>query len=218
MNFLRKNILLILFFIVVVGYISSSVADNYDMIFFLKPFIVTTLLIHYLFSKVKKDVVFILALLSALAGDLLFSIAKDYQYMVAMGFFLLYSLFMMIIVSGRVQLIELKKILLSSIPFMVIIFSLAFMYFYNKNSMLVLYYIHAAVTILLGTFSLYYYITTKNRDALFFTLGCLFFIIGGAAKGFKFFYSPIIDAKVINIGGYALSLFFYYLAVTYKKE
>lgn len=213
---LKKYFFLIAFIIASVLYIKVSVDGYYPLIYFVKPFIVISLLTHYVINAEKIDFIFVLALFSAYLGDLFFSIETEIPYIIAMGFFLLYTLFIMIIVSGRLALIELSKLLLSAIPFMILIFLLVYVFFNNKGSMMSLYYIHGFTSIALGAFSLYYFVKTKNIDGLLFTLGCLFFIAGGTGKGLKLFYEQTIDAKVINIGGYTLSLFFYYLGVVRK--
>lgn len=213
LHIIKEKLFILLFFIATIAYIIASVTNDYDMIYFTKPFIVISLLIHYVFVDKGRNIIFIAALFAAYFGDLFFSIKTEFPYIIAMGCFLLYSLFIMVIVSTKMKFIEFKKLLLFSIPFLIIIFFLVFVFFNNKGSMLGLFYVNAFAVVLLGSFSLYYLVKTKQKAALFFTLGCLFFIIAGAGKGFKLFYEQVVDAKILNIAGYALSLFFYYLGV-----
>lgn len=199
------------------GYGYSMVTGCKPYQYFLKPFIVPSLLIHYLINSEKKNAYYITALFFALLGDLLFNIVTPNAFVYALGSFLIFNLFIMIIVTEQAGEIRLNLLLLNMTPFLLLFFIINYFLMENVGAMIVLLSIYGIMLVLLCTFCLYYLIRTKSKIALYFFLGSMFFVAAGLTKVLKDYFGVTAELRAMNNISYTLSLFFYYRAMVSKK-
>lgn len=216
--FLKKNILLIIFFIVSLCYGYSNISANLGNQYLLKPFMVSTILMHYTIVAKKIDVFFISALLFALLGDLFFNIVTEEAFMFGMASFLVFNLFMTIVVAERAGEIQISNLFLAMIPFLLLLFIIIYYLFPNAGEVKILLTIYGFALVFLCSFSLYYYIKTKSIVALYFVLGSSLFVLAGIAKAVKEYIGITVSMEIMNNVAYMLSLFFYYRALIVKKN
>lgn len=217
MAFLKKNILLIIFFIISLWYGYSNIAGELGSQYLLKPFMVSSLLIHYLVTAKKPNVFFMSALIFALLGDLFFNIITDEAFMFGMASFLVFNLFMMIVVADRAGEIQISNLFLAMIPFLLILFIVIYYLFSDAGDNKILLTIYGVALVFLCTFSLYYYIKTKSTVALYFVIGSSLFVLAGIAKAAKEYIGVTLSMEIMNNVAYMLSLFCYYKAMMSKR-
>lgn len=212
-----KNIFLLLFFVFAFGYGYSLVLGYEPYKYFLKPFIVPSLLILYLINSKEKSIFFIVALFFALLGDLLFSVATRNSFVYAMGSFLIFNLFIMMIVTEEAGEIRLNHLLLNMTPFLLLFFIIIYFLIENVGAMIILMSIYGVVLVVLCSFCLYYLIRTKSKIALYFFLGSMFFVSAGLTKVLKDYFGITAELRIMNNISYTFSLFFYYKAMITER-
>lgn len=217
LRFFGKNVFLLLFFLFAFGYGYSLVVDIESFEYFLKPFIVSSLLIHYLINSKERKMFFIAALFFALLGDLLFNIVTPNTFVYAMGSFLIFNLFIMMIVTEEAGEIRLSHFLLNVTPFLLLFFIIIYFLMENVGVMAILMGVYGIVLVVLCSFSLYYLIRTKSKIAIYFFLGSILFVIAGLTKVLKDYFGVTDQLRIFNTLSYTFSLFCYYKAVVAKK-
>lgn len=218
-NFLRSNVFLILFFVISAIYGYGIVNDKVSLIYLFKPFITISLIIYYLKEVKNINSIFLIALVFAFLGDLLFNIITYNTALLAMGSFLIFNLLLMVIASERVGVIKARKLFLAVIPFAVLFVVILNMFFKNAGDMTVLINIYGFIVVLMCAFSLNTFLKIRDKESLYFLLGALFFITASVSKGLKEFSGSSADfyIKLVNISGYALSLFFFCQSLILSK-
>lgn len=216
LKLLRKHILLILFFAFAFGYGYSLLTNQDAFIYLLKPFIVPSLILHYIAKANTVNIFFIIALFFAFTGDLLFNIVMDDAFLLAMSSFVMFNFFIMIIVAERAGEIKINNFLISIMPFLLILFIVINYAFNAQGTMSLLLTIYGGIIAILSAFCLYFYLKTKGTMALYFLIGSLFFIVAGISKGLKEFDVNTFFLKVLNNISYTFSLYFYYKAMMSK--
>lgn len=215
---LKDNFFLILFLIVSLTY-AYGIANELDsIIYFYKPFIVSSITAHYVINTNQINKVFLFALVAALLGDLFFNIITEHFFILAMTSFLVFNLLLMILAAEKAGEISVRFLLISTIPF---IFILAFVlrnYLNNVGNISILLTIFGSVVVLLGAFSSYAYFKKRNRTTLYFLLGSLAFVIATVSKGLKqFTFMYDYDVRLINTIAYTFSLFFFCRAMVIEQ-
>lgn len=214
---LKENIFLVIFFIVSLWYGFSNITGDVGSQYFLKPFMVSSILIHYLIKAKKINNFFITALFFALLGDLFFNIVTEQGFIYGLASFLVFNLFMMIIVTEKAGEIRISNLFLSMIPFLLLLFIMVYYIFPDSGELKILLTIYSTTLVFLCTFSLYYYIKTKSVVSQYFLLGCSFFVLAGIAKLVKDYIGVTISMEIMNNVCYMLSLYFYYKALIAKE-
>lgn len=179
---------------------------------------VSFLLLQYVFNSKEKSSFFITALFFALLGDLLFNIVTPNASVYAMGSFLIFNLFMMILVTEKAGEIKLNLLLLYTTPFMLIFFIVINFLLKNVGVMIIIMSIYGIMLVLLCSFCLYYLVKTKSEMALYFFLGSLLFVLAGLTKVLKDYYGITVTLRIINNLVYTFSLYFYYKAMVVKRK
>lgn len=214
---LKKNILLIIFFIVSFWYGYTNISGDIGNQYLLKPFMVSSLLIHYLVTAKKPNVFFTSALIFALLGDLFFNILTEEAFMFGMASFLVFNLFMLIVVADRAGEIQMSNLFLAMIPFLLLLFIVIYYLFSGAGDNKILLTIYGIALVFLCTFSLFYYIKTKSTVALYFVLGSTLFVLAGIAKAVKEYIGITLSMEIMNNVAYTLSLYCYYKAMMLKR-
>lgn len=217
LKLLKENIFLFLFFVFAFSYGYSLIVVNNGLIYVLKPFIVPSLVLHYVINVEEKNNFYIIALFFAFLGDLFFSIPTEDGFLIAMSSFVIFNLFIMIIVSESAGEIKISNLFLSMMPFLILLFIIINYLFSKLGAKSILLTIYGVILVFLCTFSLYYYIKTRSKMALYFLLGSLLFVLAGVSKGLKEFDVDTSFLKIMNNVSYTFSLYFYYRAMTAKR-
>lgn len=190
-----------------------------NLAFYLKPFIASILIVSYLFSvHTKRDPFFIAILLFAFLGDVLLNFESQTTHILGLGSFLAFVLLLMIVIAKQAKEIVLNRLLLNSIPFLVIFFLILYFFFDYSNTLVSIYLVTGSIISLLCTFSFYYYLKDRNKKSLYYFLGCLCFILVGFTKMYNRFYGYTDFMKVINNLSYIFSLYFIYHAAISKTK
>jgi len=218
LKFLIKNTFLIVFFSAAFVYGYANIIDDQDFVFLTKFFLVPSLSVHYVTTSKQKKNIYILALLFASVGDLLFSSSTIDFKMMGIGCFILFNISIINLCCEKIGLFNSSKVILSGLPFFIIFLSI-FLYLFSNdiNSeiyLIILYFISLS---LLCSFTIYYYLKTKLKAPLFILIGALLLFITNITKAVEYFNTAINIAKIINIGCYAASHYFFYKAMELKK-
>lgn len=219
MNHFKKHIFLLLFFVVSVMYAYGIANELNSIIYLYKPFLVLTLTLHYVTNTPEINKTFLFALVFALLGDVFFNIITEEFFMLAMSSFMIFNLLLIIIAANKAGEISVRFLLVSTIPFVLILAYVLMNYLNNVGSISLLIAIFGFIVVLLGAFSSYAYFKKRNRSTLFFFLGSLAFVITTISKGLKQFTLMYdYDVRLMNTVCYVLSLFFFCHAMVIKDE
>lgn len=218
-NHLKKYIFLLLFFLVSVMYAYGITNELNSIIYFYKPFIVLTLTLHYIVNTPEINKTFLFALVFALLGDVFFNIITEEFFMLAMSSFMIFNLLLMVIAANKSGEISVRFLLVSTIPFVLVLAYVLINYLNNVGSISLLIAVFGITVVLLGAFSSYAYFKKRNRSTLFFFLGSLAFVITTISKGLKQFTLMYdYDVRLMNTICYVLSLFFFCHAMVIKES
>lgn len=218
-NFFKRNIFLIIFFIISFIYGYSIINKIDSQIYFFKPFIILSILIHYVLRASKINTVFLVGLSFAFCGDLLFNIVTPETIIIAMGCFLIFNLVLMLIATERVGVLSARKLLITTVPFLILFLLVLHFFFDNIGNMQILIITYGAIVVLLGSFSLNTYLKNRDNESLLFFIGSLFFVVASVSKGlkeFSFSYSEFY-INITNIISYVLSIFFFSQSLILNK-
>lgn len=218
LRFFGKNIFLLLFFFFAFGYCYSLVKDLVAYQYFLKPFMVSSLLIQYVLVSKEKNSFFIAALFFALLGDLFFNVETPSFFVYAMGCFLIFNSFMMILVAESAGEIRISNLFLYTAPFFLILFIAINFLTKNVGSILVLMTVYGIMLMLLCALCLYFLVKTKSKTAIFFFLGSLSSTLASFTKVLKDYFGITIFLLVVTSLSYIFSLFFYYKAMLNEEK
>lgn len=215
---IKKYFFLLLFFIIAFVYGYFNIVSNEDGLFIAKFFLVPSLLVHYLVTSEKKNVIYILALIFASIGDLLLGNIYLTNEVIGVGCFICFNLLMIVIISERIGVIKGNKLILAFVPLLFIVLSIIYFlfdaYVGGIRTLLIIYYIIFAM---LCSFSLYYYICRKTKDSLFFFLAAVLFFLSNITKGFEVFRSADVLMKISNISFYVLAHYLFYKTIDNKS-
>lgn len=215
----KKNFFLLVFFITGISYAYFNYIENSNVAFYLKPLIVLSLLVQYYTAKKSKyNIFFIIALFFALSGDIFFNYNSEITHIIAMASFLMFLLFLMIVITYAAKEIKFNGLLLTSVPFLIILIVVSYFFIDFKNIMSGIYLVLALVIAVLCSFSFYFHLKERNKKSRYYFIGCLLFILTGFARMMNEFYGLSNPTKLLNNTTYIFSLFFFYLGSTTYLE
>lgn len=207
----------VLFFCVGLSFTYFNSQENDSLTFYLKPFITITLLSTYLLSVRRNyNVFFILILLFAFLGDVLFNLKSQMAHILGMGSFLCFVLLLMIVVSREAKEIVLSAFLRYLMPFLFVFILIVYFFFDYDNALSSIYLITGAIVAVFCAFSFYYYLKDRNKKSLYYFIGCMCFIVTGFTKMYNSFYGYYSLTKVLNNLSYVFALYLFYRAITTK--
>lgn len=208
-----KFIFLLLFFAGVILYGYADITNNVDLKYLAKFSLVPVILLSYITTSKNKNILYILALLFAFTGDLLFSVDTRTENIMAIGCFIIYNLLLTVIIFDLFGMVDLKKII--AVITITIIVICAFIY-YNFNSIgadIIMIWLYFCAYSILLAFSIFYYLSFKTQASLYFLIATLLFLITNLSKTFQHFESTGNLIKVLNIISYGASYYFYCNAI-----
>lgn len=216
-SWIKKNIFVITFFCFGFLFTYYNFAQHKNLAFYLKLFIVPSLIISYLVdNQTNNSPLFILILFFAFLGDLLFNLETQLAHILGMGSYLCFVLLLMIVVSKEAKEIVLSTFLRYLMPFLFLFILIVYFFFDYDNVLSFIYLIAGAIIAVFCTFSFYYYLKDRNKKSLYYFIGCMCFILTGFTKMYNSFYEYYSLTKVINNLSYIFALYLFYRAVTTK--
>lgn len=214
-----RNIFLILSVIAVLCYSYGKVTSDQIFssigIYSLVPLLLT----HYLINKKERtNLTYITATLAAYIGDLYFFNVDVSINVLSMGGFIIFNLLMTLVVFEKMNIIEFRKTLLTSLLLTAIFMLITYFVFieFDKTIIIILIYF-LSLSFLISLCALNYK-TTKTKASLFFLLGVCSYIIASISTEFIYLKKTNILILLINPITYYLTNYFYAVAMIERSE
>lgn len=200
-----KNILIIIFFIILACDVYAIVISNKELEMIFKPLLMPLLAGVYLVAVSKPNFWFLSALFFSFWGDVLLLFEERY-FVLGLGSFLITHLLYVKLTSTfmfkNVKLLDYVK---STMPFVLLFLGLFFMIKNNLNEMLVPVLVYGLVISVFGTVTLLNYQQNKKKADLLLLLGAVIFMISDALIALNVFYYPKKIYEVLIIVLYAIA-------------
>lgn len=200
-----KNILIIIFFIILACDVYAIVISNKELEMIFKPLLMPLLAGVYLVAVSKPNFWFLSALFFSFWGDVLLLFEERY-FVLGLGSFLITHLLYVKLTSTfmfkNVKLLDYVK---STMPFVLLFLGLFFVIKNNLNEMLVPVLVYGLVISVFGTVTLLNYQQNKKKADLLLLLGAVIFMISDALIALNVFYYPKKIYEVLIIVLYAIA-------------
>jgi uncharacterized membrane protein YhhN len=211
----------ITFFVFVLASILDIVGIIFSvpmLVYIFKPLIIFSLLFLYVFSLPKRLKWYVMALELCFFGDVLLLFTGELFFIAGLVSFLLAHILFIKIVISRIKKVNLSKVILSAIPFLVVF---GFLIFTLKNSlheMLLPVIIYGLTISTFGTVSLIDFLNKKSKMAMLMLLGAIFFMISDSLLAINKFYNPAHILEIIVMATYVTAqyLIFKSMVITSK--
>ena len=188
------------------------------MVYIFKPLIIFSLVFLYVFSLPKRLKWYVIALEFSFFGDVFLLFEGELFFILGLISFLLAHLLFIKIVIDRIEKNNLKTMLVSSFPFLIIFGLLMFTLLDSLNELLIPVIIYGLVISIFGTVALIDYIQTKSKTALFMLLGAVIFIISDTTLAINKFYSPSHFFEILVMVTYVLAQYFIFRSMVLSKK
>ena len=166
----------IFFLLVSVADIYAIVDGNQEIEMIAKPLITTSLVILYLLSVSKPNFWYVSALLFAFWGDVLL-LFPDQFFVFGLASFLLAHVLLVTVSSRFLQQVSKLRILVHSLPFVVILAVLLYLIYPNLEELLIPVIIYGIVISVFGVVAFLVYTNDKSIANSWLFLGALIFIL-----------------------------------------
>jgi len=166
----------IFFLLVSVADIYAIVVGNQEIEMIAKPLITTSLVILYLLSVSKPNFWYVSALLFAFWGDVLL-LFPDQFFVFGLASFLLAHVLLITVSSRFLQQVSKLRILVHSLPFVVILAVLLYLIYPNLEELLIPVIIYGIVISVFGVVAFLVYTNDKSIANSWLFLGSLIFIL-----------------------------------------
>ncbi|MEN8856858.1 MAG: lysoplasmalogenase [Flavobacteriaceae bacterium] len=166
----------IFFLLVSVADIYAIVDGNQEIEMIAKPLITTSLVILYLLSVSKPNFWYVSALLFAFWGDVLL-LFPDQFFVFGLASFLLAHVLLITVSSRFLQQVSKLRILVHSLPFVVILAVLLYLIYPNLEELLIPVIIYGIVISVFGVVAFLVYTNDKSIANSWLFLGALIFIL-----------------------------------------
>jgi uncharacterized membrane protein YhhN len=166
----------IFFLLVSVADIYAIVVGNQEIEMIAKPLITTSLVILYLLSVSKPNFWYVSALLFAFWGDVLL-LFPDQFFVFGLASFLLAHVLLITVSSRFLQQVSKLRILVHSLPFVVILAVLLYLIYPNLEELLIPVIIYGIVISVFGVVAFLVYTNDKSIANSWLFLGALIFIL-----------------------------------------
>ena len=166
----------IFFLLVSVADIYAIVVGNQEIEMIAKPLITTSLVILYLLSVSKPNFWYVSALLFAFWGDVLL-LFPDQFFVFGLASFLLAHVLLITVSSRFLQQVSKLRIIVHSLPFVVILAVLLYLIYPNLEELLIPVIIYGIVISVFGVVAFLVYTNDKSIANSWLFLGSLIFIL-----------------------------------------
>jgi len=192
-----KNKLLlpsILFFIVSLAHIYGLLGNNF-IEFVTKPLIMVTLIILYLSGTKSFSFLYFFGMVFSLAGDVILEFDDSFftQGLVA---FLLAHIFYIIVSSKFLPKVSIAKILVHSLPFLLIFGGLLYTIYPNLGALLIPVIVYGIVISTFGVVAFMVYTGDRKKENLWLFLGAFTFIASDSILALNKFHQ---SSEVLGI-------------------
>ena len=167
----------------------------------------------YVLRSSKLNVVFLVSVLFFATGGILLEIGAKKDIPFAIGSYMISNLLIMVVIAFKIGIIEVKKFLKISIPFIALSFFIVSYFFDAIGIEKIPIFIYANVVALLCSLSLYYYLKTKYKDAIYFFISSLIFATISVFKAIGIFVILDISNELLAYVGYLICIYFLFRAM-----
>ena len=178
-----------IFFLVVVVLHIVGVLYHEKIAFLSKPFLMIALVLIYLASVKKANFWYVSALFFSFWGDVLL-LFKEQFFVFGLASFLLAHILYIKIVSSFIKKINLKRVLLICLPFVIFIIGLLHLTEANLGEMKIPVIVYGIVISSFGVIVSLNFLQQKTTANLWLFLGAIIFIISDSFIAIHEFYAP----------------------------
>ncbi len=177
----------IFFLLVAIADIYAIIVNNHGIEMIAKPLITTSLVIVYLLSVSKPNFWYVSALFFAFWGDVLL-LFQDQFFVFGLGSFLLAHILLITVSSKFLENTKISRILVHSIPFIIILGVLMYTIYPNLGELLIPVFIYGMVISVFGVITFLIYTNKKSTANLWLFIGALTFIVSDSILAINKFY------------------------------
>jgi len=215
------NKIKVLFFV----FVGVSVLDIIGIIFRIpiliqvfKPLILLLLLVLYAVSVSKLNKLYVLALIFSFFGDVFLMFSGELYFIIGLISFLIAHLLFIKIVINQIQKQSISKVIISTIPFLVLFLGLILFLKDFLNNLLIPVIIYGLTICTFGTVSLINYLSTKSRKSLLMLIGSIIFITSDSVLAINKFYNSSHLFEVIIMITYILAQYLIFRSMVYRTK
>jgi len=211
MNLSRKNIILISYILISIiygfVYVNDLIMKEYfsTTIMSFLIFVYYALLgFYYVVSSNNNNKIFLMALFAAFCGDLMFF--NNISFILGLALFFFFILMNMLILTKKIGEIKIDTFFISIIPFLLILIMVLGLFFTDVGLLKLLFLIYGSTLGLYASFSLYFYLKKKSKEAFINLIGILFFIAATVLRGLRESKEDTTTYKFLNIIFFTIAL------------
>lgn len=203
---LKRKLALTFFILTSVVMIIGILKNDITIIFIAKPLLMISLTVYYLVSVRKPNFWYVSALFFSFWGDTLL-LFKDQYFVLGLGSFLLTHLLFIKIISRFLPKLNVRKIILHSLPFVAFLIVLMSILAGELNSLLIPVLFYGIVISVFGTLSFLIYNSNRSTENLWLFMGALLFISSDSVLAINKFLAPSEINSLIIMITYILAQF-----------
>ncbi len=194
----KTALISILFLLVSIMDIYAILVGNRELEMIAKPLITTSLAALYLLSVKKPNFWYVSAVFFCFWGDVLL-LFLDKFFVLGLASFLLAHILYIGISSKFLPKIGIPRILVHSIPFIIILVALLYMIYPNLEDLLIPVIVYGIVISVFGVVTFLVYTNQKTTENLWLFLGALIFILSDSVLALNKFYeaSEILGISIM---------------------
>jgi len=188
------------------------------LVYVFKPLIIFSLIFLYVFSLSKRLKWYVIALEFSFFGDVLLLFEGEFFFIFGLISFLLAHILFIKIVIDRIEKVQLKTVLLASIPFLLIFGLLINTIKDSLNQLLIPVIVYGLVISAFGTVAFIDFLKTKSKRSLLMLIGAVVFIISDATLAINKFYSPSHLFEILVMVTYVLAQYLIFKSMILVKK
>ena len=212
------NLGIILFFLVVALDSLGIILDEKILRYIFKPLIFPTLALVYVISVTKINKLYLVALLFSFLGDILLLDHSRPFFLLGLISFLIMHLIYIHIVNKDIQEYKAKNLIVSSIPFIIVLVFTIYFVFRNLSELFIPILFYGIVVSILGTLAFYNYLEKRSDNALILLLGIFFFITSNAMSALEKFHLQNRELAIGIMLTYAVAQFLIYKYIVQRSR
>lgn len=159
------------------------------LVYFFKPLIIIALLFLYVFSLPKRLKWYVIALEFSFFGDVLLMFSGKLFFMAGLLSFLMAHILFIKIVINQIQKTSILKVIIASIPFLMLFLGLMFVLRNSLNELLIPVIIYGLTISTFGIVSLINYLQKKSLKSFLMLVGAVVFISSDSLLAISKFYN-----------------------------
>ena len=188
------------------------------MVYVFKPLIIFSLLFLYVFSLEKRIKWYVMALELCFFGDVLLMFNGKLFFMAGLISFLFAHFLFIKIVISRIQKTTFTKLIVSSIPFLILFISLLQILKKSLNELLIPVIIYGLTISTFGVVSLLDYVSTKSKKSLLMLVGAVVFITSDSLLAINKFYSSNQIFEILIMVTYIVAQYLIFKSMVFNEE